>query len=97
MTTFADLDFKAHPTAGDGKQAKAFFPNGYGASVVQFTGSYGYRDGLYELAVLRGDADEWSLTYETPVTDDVVGHLTPDGVTATLAEIAALPAVRAAA
>lgn len=87
---FADLDFKAHPNSVGGKQAKVFFPNGYGASIVQFDGSYGSEDGLWELAVLRGDESDWSLTYDTPITDDVRGYLRDSDVTAIMAEIAAL-------
>lgn len=64
------------------------FPNGFGASVVRGTFSYGGDEGLYELAVLhRGD-----ITYETPITDDVLGYLSDDEVEATLDLIAALPA-----
>ena len=37
--------------------------------------------------------DSWELTYETPITSDVLGHLSLDEVAATLAKIAALPEV----
>ena len=97
--TFADLDFGAHGTGVDGVQAKAFFPNGYGASVVRFmieglAGSYGSSEGLWELAVLKGAADSHEICYDTPITDDVLGHLTEDAVSQHLAAIAALPAER---
>lgn len=71
--------------------------NGYGASVVRFlieiegmppVGSYGAERGLWELAVIGPDGD---LTYSTPITEDVMGHLTEDDVSRVLAEIAALP------
>jgi len=39
MTTFNHLKFK--PRRGDGVQARVFFANGYGASVVRGTGTYG--------------------------------------------------------
>ena len=42
------------------------FPNGYGASLIHGLGSYGI-----ELAVLY----DGELTYNTPITDDVVGNI----------------------
>lgn len=56
---------------------KIIFPNGYGASVVRGPYTYGGPEGLYELAVLDQDGE---LTYDTHITDDVVGHLTEEGV-----------------
>ena len=64
------------------------FPNGYGASVVRNPYSYGNESGLMELAVLGPDG---SLCYTTPITDDVLGYLTPEDVGSTLDAIAALP------
>ena len=90
MGGFADLDFKPHPN-WDGIQALAFFPNGYGVSVIKSDHSYGGPSGLYELAVLEGDADKSSLTYDTPVTSDVEGHLTPEMVSDLMAQVQALP------
>jgi hypothetical protein len=84
MTTFNDLIFDTHP-GGFGVYARVFFPNGYGASVVKSEYSYGGRNGLYELAVILEETGE--ITYNTPITDDVIGYLTEDGVTALLAEI----------
>ena len=80
-----DLEDLVHPI-GNGEMYRIFFPNGYGASVVRFEtspgfgGNYGYKEGLYELAVLKGNKDGWTLTYETPVTDDVIGWLAPKDV-----------------
>ena len=73
---FTDLKFVAHPVMGDndGIQALHFFPNGYGVSVIRFPGSYGYEDGLYEVAVLKGTVDDYELCYDTDVTDGVIGH-----------------------
>jgi hypothetical protein len=39
---------------------------------------------LFEVAVLDKDGD---LTYNTPVTNDVVGYLTPDEVTEIMEEV----------
>jgi len=66
------------------------FPNAYGASVVNGPHTYGGPEGLWELAVLRFDGDASSLTYDTPITSDVIGWLTPDDVAALLLRIAAL-------
>lgn len=79
-----------------GTQTVHKFENGYGASVVRspnvgFWGStYGYDEGLWELAVLKFEGEEYSLCYTTPVTNDVIGHLTEEDVIAVLAQIEAL-------
>lgn len=45
-----------------GPQAIFHFDNGYGASVIQNGMSYGADSGLWELAVLKFNADgEWKL------------------------------------
>ena len=87
-----------HPTSvrphpgGEGTQRFYDFPNGYGASVIRFKifgnyGSYTSNEGEWELGVLH-----WGkLDYSTPITDDVLGHLSEDGVEAVLRQIEALP------
>ena len=67
-----------------------FFENGYGASVVRGLGTYGGNGGLYELAVIEGNKEDWDLTYDTPVTNDVIGYLTEADVIKHLFEIQAL-------
>jgi len=85
--------------AGIGGVQKLFrFPNGYGASVVQFPYSYGGDSGLWELAVIRysGEGeDAFSLAYDTPITDGVLGHLSEQDVDALLDQVAALEAANA--
>jgi hypothetical protein len=83
MKTFADLEFGPHPN-GNGVQARIQFPNGYGASVVKTPYTYGGSQGKYELAVLDKDG---RLCYSTEVTNDVVGYLSPGGVTEYLRQI----------
>jgi hypothetical protein len=83
MKIFKDLEFKQHPSA-DGIIARITFENGYGASVVRHEYSYGGKDGLYELAVL---SNEGELTYDTPITNDVLGYLTDRDVTEVLIKI----------
>ena len=59
------------------------FPNGYGASVIKHKGSYGYSEGLWELAVLN----EGELCYDTEITNDVIGHLNDPEVDRILRQI----------
>jgi hypothetical protein len=61
------------------------FPNGYGASVIHGTGTYGV-----ELAVTKYDGDHYELCYDTHVTNDVIGHLEQDSLIETLRAIQAL-------
>ena len=86
---------RPHP-AWDGVQKLYRFPNGFGASVIKagsgggWGGSYGADEGLWETAVLKyhGDGfEDFSLTYETSITDDVVGDLTLEDVDKLLHEI----------
>ena len=68
------------------------FANDYGASVVRGLLTVGGAEGLFEVAVIRfNGANDWTLTYTTPITDDVIGRLTEDEVTEVLAKIEALP------
>jgi hypothetical protein len=82
MKTFNDLDF--NPMEMDlGIIARINFDNGYGASIVKSTFSYGGNQDLYELAVIKDNA----ICYDTPITDDVIGYLTEDDVTKYLGQI----------
>ena len=63
------------------------FPNKYGASIIKHRGSYGYEEDLFELAVLAFDSGKWGLTYNTPLTDDVLGCLSNEEVLETLEKI----------
>lgn len=84
MKTFKDLKFDPHPNHMGGVQAIAKFDNGYGASVVCTPYTYGGKEGLYELAVLDNDGH---LTYDSPITNDVLGYLTQQDVTEVLIKI----------
>jgi hypothetical protein len=87
MKTFKDLEFVEHPNHMGGVWARITFENGYGVSVVKSDYSYGGNKGLYELAVLSTDGN---LTYDTPITDDVMGYLSPEDVTNVMSKIQAL-------
>jgi len=63
------------------------FNNGYGASVICNSTSYGNAMGLFEVAVLDKDGE---LCYDTPITDDVIGYLTFQEVADTLKKIESL-------
>jgi hypothetical protein len=79
--TFEDIDFQPHWA---GIAGKIMFENGYGASVIRTPHSYGGHIGLYELAVLDNYG---KLTYDTPITDDVLGYIKPEEVTNYLIQI----------
>lgn len=83
-------EFQSRPVNG-GVQYKTFFPNGYGVSVVKHDFSYGRELGLWELAVLQGDDEDHSVCYDTPITDDVIGHLTEEQVDGIVTVIGELP------
>ena len=55
----------------EGIQYEYSFPNGYGASVIKTTYSYGGQAGLWEVAVLYQD----EICYTSGITEDVIGHL----------------------
>jgi len=77
------LNFKHSPTERK-KQSIVQFPNGYGASIVQGPHTYGGNEGLYELAVYDKDGQ---ITYDTPITDDVLGYLSEEDVEKILTDI----------
>jgi hypothetical protein len=65
------------------------FENNYGASLIRSYFSYGN-----ELAVLyfhNEDVDDYRLVYDTPITNDVLGHLDAEDVEEALDAIKALP------
>jgi hypothetical protein len=84
MKTFKDLNFNPHPNNMGGVQAIERFENGYGASVVCTPYTYGGKEGLYELAVFGNDGH---ITYDTPITNDVLGYLSEQDVTEILIKI----------
>ena len=83
MKTFKDLKFETHGL-GEGIQSRVSFDNGYGVSVVRTSWSYGGKDGLYELAVLD---ENGQLTYDTSVTNDVIGYLSEEEVSNTMEQV----------
>ncbi len=61
------------------RQAVYFFSNGYGISVINIIGTngehYSYTDKKhpYEIAVLEGNKESSRITFDTVITDDVIG------------------------
>jgi hypothetical protein len=83
MKTFDDLEFQTREFP-KGIISRIHFANGWGASVVSDEFSYGGKEGLFEVAVLK-DGD---IHYENEVAGgDVIGYLTSDQVTETLEKI----------
>ena len=91
MKTFKDLEFREHElrrfAEKGAKHARMFFPNGYGVSVL--FGAHFYSNGIdtYELAVIRKCGDDYSMAYDTPITNDVLAHLTEDEVTEAMIKV----------
>ena len=68
------------------------FDNGYGASVVNHAFSYGT-----EMAVVKftgSDLEDFELCYDSGITHDVLGHLSPADVDRYLGMIEQLPPAR---
>jgi len=84
----SELKFKPHSAGIGGTMARATFDNGYGASVITGEPFYTRSDAPYEMAILD---KEGALTYDTPITGDVLGYLTEDDVNKYLADVEALP------
>lgn len=85
LPCFADLKFEPQ-TYILGIRAYMEFPNKYGVSVIQGQYTYGGDRGLFELAVMK----DGHLCYDTPITDDVIGHLTEEDVTEIMQQVAKL-------
>lgn len=87
---FKDYIVDRHPRY-DGVQYIFRFPNDYGASVVKCVGSYGGCRDYWELCVIIFDNNgRYYLTYNTEITDDVLGWLTDAEVVEVLRKIQAL-------
>jgi hypothetical protein len=70
-----------------GQRAWLMFQNGYGASIIKTSFSYGSSAGLWELAVMKRDG----ITYETPITNGVIGSCDESEILSLCKRIHALP------
>ena len=86
-----ELEFNLHPNWRGATQARHIFDNGFGVSVITGSNSYTSESAPYELAVLDAEGD---VNYDTPITDDVLGHLTEDDVDELLARVEDLKAIK---
>ena len=87
LKEFQKLDFGTHP-GGLGLQATHFYPNGFGVSVVTGDSFFCISiNGAYEIAILKGNKEEWDLTYDTPITSDVLGHQTEPDVNDVMTQV----------
>ena len=89
---FEDLTFESDDYH-NGINAHHIFDNHYGVSVIKSPYSYGGKEGKYELAIIvMKPEDKYSeLCYDTPITGDVIGYLTPEGVTDIMKQVSELP------
>jgi hypothetical protein len=84
---------REHPSGLGGFQIVFKFENGYGASLVRSKYTYGGPQGLFEMAVVKFNetGTDYKLNYDTPITDDVLGHLTAEECAGYLKDISELP------
>ena len=85
------MAFNPHPRDKSGVVSKLRFDNGYGVSLVKSWHTYGGRDGLFELAVLKDNGGPHpSITYDTPITSDVLGYLSEEDVSGIMEKVQGL-------
>ena len=93
MKKFKDLKFEPYSIAKSGldnykdaKHATETFENGYGVSVLFGSCFYSNGKDTYEVSVLF----DGSITYNTDITNDVMGHLSEDEVSEVMSKAAVL-------
>lgn len=86
MKKFNDLVFTPH-SIFPGIHTILNFDNGYGVSVIRNTHSYGSENGLYEMAIIKGN----KVCYDSGITNDVLGNLTENDVTKYMELVQKLP------
>ena len=80
MVTFDNLQFIPHPLGG--KWAILTLDNGYGISVVNGPLFY-CNETSFEVAILKNE----QITYDTPLTNDVLGYQTQEDINNILKEL----------
>ena len=92
-SAIVDREYGSNPFTR-GHYERFRFMNGYGASVIRSSVSYGGDSGLLEIAVIRyrsAASADFELCYDTPITHDVIGFLSQDDARSILDRIAQLP------
>lgn len=84
---FAAIEAVMFPHTYGGRRAWLVFPNGYGASIICTSFSYGSDEAPWEVAVMTKDG----VCYSTPLTGDVIGHCTEADVVRICRDIFNLP------
>lgn len=89
--TFNELTFE-HDEDDMTESAWHFYDNNYGVSVVRGPYTFGGNIGLYELAIIymAPEDKESRICYDTPITNDVMGYLTPEDVTKIMKQVSEL-------
>lgn len=90
LNDFSSFIVKTQSIHG-GFQAVLRFPNGYGASLVKHSFSYG----AVEIAVIKFDSadnEDWKIVYDTPIADDVIGCADANEARQVLSQIQSLEA-----
>ena len=87
MKQFSDLQFVKFL---DGVSARVTYGD-YELSVVNHSGSYGYANGLYEIAVFKG-SEMVELPGITAEGDTVKGYLTEENVTGIMKKMISITA-----
>jgi hypothetical protein len=92
MKNTQTMDFKTFKSyvSEIGIRYRKFFENGYGVSIISTQFTYGGSRGLWELAVIKGDDNNWEICYDTTITNDVLGYLTESEVNDACKEVSEL-------
>lgn len=70
---------RAQEVLNNSYREKMFFENGYGISIITDLSLSNLKNNsfnTFQIAVLKGTAEDYDLCYDTPITNDVIGGLT---------------------
>jgi hypothetical protein len=81
------IDFNS---INNGMQLLFRFDNNYGVSVVSHSFSYGNNQEKFEIAIIKfnsEDDDNFELTYDTHITNDVLGYQSKEDVISVIEKV----------
>lgn len=90
IETFSNVTHSESGELNGGVYMRVFFASGFGVSVIQSPLSYGGSCDKYELAVIEGNPVNWHITYDTHITNDVLGWLDEDQVIGYMRQVSKL-------